>query len=256
MKEIDTILVGATALALPIAHRLGGSCLVVDEGISAAPEFSDAMDAAAADLSDLRSEYVRSLADELSERNIMTSDGRLHILAAGGVFAKFYLDSGCTLLLNSAVTSVSPDGEGMLAAVFTPERGFEAYHARRVIDTRVRSFMDCRKTYGLLLAGEDSLGLFDDGGVYLQKGLFPDEYVLRFRVDGRASIPDAQRIADDWLCANLTRLGRAKLAGTALAFGYEFDRPVDIVRGGIRYIPSAAYGDILSAAKGGASVCL
>lgn len=263
MKLINTIILGATSLAYPIAAKLGRDCLVVERGISAGAEFADAMDAAPVDMGRGLTSYAGSLREEFTRRNILSEEGNLHILAVGGVLAARYLDTGCGLLLNSAVVSVMKVSDGLLATLFTPEDGYTQYLAERVIDTRVADFMDCRKTFGVLLALDDKLETFVDRiesvvdrSVYLQKGRFADEFVLRFRVDRDATIPDAQKLADKWLCENISRLGKSKAAGIALEFGWEFERPVDIMRDGVRYVPSAAYPDVISAVESGDALCL
>jgi hypothetical protein len=256
LKNIDTIIFGATALAYPIAAKLGSNCLVIERGISAGAEFSDAMNASPVDISKNPTELTQKFRDELQLRNILSEDGRLHILAVGGVLAGLYLETGCKLLLNTAVISVEQMPDGKLVTIFSPEEGFSQYYARQVIDTRVADFMECRKTFGVLLALEKNIEIFDDGDVYLQKGYFADEFILRFRIDRDTSLPDVQRRSDEWLSKNLTRLGSAKVAGIALEFGWEFKKPIELVREGVRYIPSASYPDVVSAVEGGEAVCL
>jgi hypothetical protein len=256
LKLINTIILGATSLAYPIAARLGSDCLVVERGISAGAEFSDAMDASPIEMKHEFNGLSAGLRDELLQRNILSEEGGLHILAVGGVLAERYLLTGCELLLNSMLESVVKTSDGMLATLFTPECGYTQYLAKNVIDTRVRDFMDCQKTFGVLLALDSGLVPFDDGEVYLQKGRFDDEFVLRFRVARNATIPDAQKLADKWIAENNSRIGNSKASGIALEFGWEFERPLDFIRDGIRYIPSAVYRDLISAVEGGEAVCL
>ncbi|MBQ8508708.1 MAG: hypothetical protein IJ493_02260 [Clostridia bacterium] len=255
MKHYHTILIGATALAYPIAVRLGGDCLTVEPGFSAGAEFSDAMRAEPVDTRALPP-IAAALAAELKGRGILSEDGRLHILAVGGVLCGCWAKCGGTLLMGARATEIVQTGDGFAVTVFHPQTGFTTYSAARVIDTTVRDFMDYQPTFGLLLARDEWLTPFDDGDVYLQRGLFADEFVLRFRVPRGATIPEAQAIADRWLETHRERLGSAQAAGIALYMGQEFRLPVDMVRDGVRYLTSASHPDLMSAVKGGELVCL
>ncbi|MCI8388266.1 MAG: hypothetical protein HFE63_07380 [Clostridiales bacterium] len=255
MKRINTIIIGATALACPLAASLGGECIVVERGFAAGAEFSSAMDASRLKTQEL-SKYSADILAELKERRIADDSGNVHILAVGGVLASRYLDSGCKLLLGASVMSVESTSDGLLTTIFTPEEGYTQYLAANVIDTNVHDFMGYTKTFGVLLALDSSLAEFNDGEVFMQKGRFDDEYILRFRVARDTTIPEAEKLADEWMAANKAKLGTSKAAGIALEFGYEFESTIDIMRGGVRYIPSAAYGDVMSAIEGGTAVCL
>ena len=254
MKKIKTLIIGTTALACGMASVLGADCIVVSRDSSAGAEFVDAMNAERVDESRLGA-AGKSLADELRSRGALNDSGETHILALSGVFAKRFLESGCGLLLGASVISIGRTSDGFSATVFTPTDGYMEILAASVVDTTVRPFMDCRKTFGVMLAGETELPCEIDG-VKLQKGFFPDEFILRFEVERNAAIPDAEKSADEWLKAHLGNLGKARAASIALFFGWEFDSPLDFTKDGVRYIPSASYSDAVSAYDGGASVCL
>lgn len=256
MKQIDTIIIGATALALPLAYKLGESCLVVESSFSAGTEFVDAIAASVENTSTSRNGIAGELRDELLQKNIMSSDGRLHILALGGLLAGRYLETGCHLLLGSVLVSATQISGGFIVELFCPECGYLQYTAKRIIDTRVHDFMDCQKSFGLLLCGDNTLTEYDDGSAYLRQGRFDDEYILRLRIRRDASIPEAQTAADRYIAENRSHLGSAKVAGIALVFGYEFAAPLEITRDDVRYIPSASYPDLLSAIEGGERICL
>lgn len=254
LKKIKTLIIGTTALACGMASVLGADCIVVSRDSSAGAEFVDAMNAARVDVSRLGA-AGQSLADELKSRGILNDNGETHILALSGVLARLFLESGCEMLLGASVISVVRTSDGFSATVFTPSEGYMEILAANVLDTTVRPFMDCRKTFGVMLAGETALPCEIDG-VKLQKGFFPDEFILRFEVEKDATIPDAERSADEWLIANRDKLGKARAASIALFFGWEFGSPLDFTKDGVRYIPSASYSDAVSAFDGGASICL
>ena len=256
MKEIDTIIFGATALALPLAYSLGERCLVVESGFSAGAEFVDALVATPTKVTEPETRLASQLRAELLNSGILSNNGRIHILALGGPLAKHYLETGCHLLLGAIPVSYAATSNGFVVEVFSHECGYLQYTARNIVDTRVRGFMDYKKSLGLLLCRDDSLEEYDDGAAYLQKGRFDDEYILRLRVDRAASIPASELAADEYISINRIKLGHAKVAGIALAYGYEFAEPLDLTRDGVRYIPSASYPDVLSAISGGERIWL
>ena len=61
LKQIDTLIIGATALAYPLAARLGGAALVVESGFSVGAEFSEAMIAERVKNADSPGSCARSL---------------------------------------------------------------------------------------------------------------------------------------------------------------------------------------------------
>ena len=255
MKQIDTLIIGATALAYPLAVRLGGSALVVESGFSVGAEFSEAMMAERAKKPE-ESGLAGEICTELENRGILLPDGRIHILAVGGTLAGKYLETGAEMLLGTAVTDVSRVQDGFIVTLFGTENGYEQIAARRVIDTRVRDFMDCRKVFGLMLAGERNINLWSDDESFVEHGVFDDEYILHLYVDRDFTIPDCEKYADEWLKANRSRIGNARVAGITLVFGYRFAEPVREERDGIIYVPSASYPDVISAVRGGEELCL
>lgn len=256
MKQIDTIIYGATALALPIAYSFGERCLVVESGYSAGAEFADALVATPTGVSEPETRLAARLRRELLDAGILSADGRIHILALGGLLAKHYLATGCHLLLGTIPVSQNLTSDGFAVELFNPEQGYLSYHAKTVIDTRVLGHMVFEKSFGLLLCGDSSLKKYDDGSAYLLHGRFDDEFILRLRVGRNATIPESELAADEYLAHNRDKLGRAKVAGIALAFGYRFASPLDFTRDGVRHIPSAAYPDVLSAVSGGERIWL
>ena len=246
---IDTLILGATVTGCAAAMRLGERSLVVCEETSAGAEFADAMRA------DPCTEHTlfpmtADFRDELTKRGILEG-GRLHILALGGVLAKRYLASGCRLLLDVRVTCVRREDDGFLAEFFHPQSGFMTVHAAHVIDTRVHAFMDCRKYLSVLLAGNAALGTCPDDDAMLLCGKFADEFVLSLPMPREIGLPDAMERANAWLSEHRAWLGGAKAASMSLRFTYRFDAPLDVTRDGVRYVPSASFGDVLAAFEGG-----
>ena len=255
LKQIDTLIIGATALAYPLAARLGGAALVVESGFSVGAEFSEAMMAERVGNTDSTG-LAGELCTELRERGLLLPDGRIHILAVGGLLAAKYLETGAHIRLGTAVTGISQVQDGFIATLFGAENGYEQIAAGRIIDTRVRSFMDCRKVFGVMLAGEKDIVQWSDNESFIEHGVFDDEYILHLYADRNATIPDCEKYADEWLKANRSRIGKARAAGIALEFGYRFAEPVREERDRIIYVPSASYPDVISAVRGGEELCL
>ncbi len=254
MKEINTLIIGASAFACGLASRLGADCLVVERGFSAGAEFADAMSATPIDLTREYSDETKSLVEELKSRNILSEDGRLHILALAGVLAGRFLQYGARMLHGASVISVEPISRGRLATVFTPEEGYTQIIAKQVIDTRVRDFMDATKIFSVMLAG--GRPELAEAEPKLLHGRFDDEYILRFSVARDASLPECEELADAWLKSHKSELNGAKAASISLEFGWEFPAPLDETRAKVRHIPSASYADVISAFEGGESLCL
>ena len=264
MKHKKILIIGATALACGIASVYGSDCLVVGLDSSAGSEFADAMDNHPVDFTKLGA-AGRELCDELEARGVLNERGELHILALAGVFAKRFLDSGCDILLGAVPVSIEPTGDGFLATIFTAADGYIQVLADNVIDTTVQidecrkiSGQGIKKTFGMMLSGETGFGSID--GAKLTKGYFDDEYVLRFEIldnsSDEMSIPDAEKLADEWLEKNSDALKRAKVISIALAFGYESTGEIFYIRDGIKHIPSGAVSDAVTAFDRGASIAL
>lgn len=246
MKEFDTIIIGTTAAALGIAARLGGDCLVIDRGWSACREFGDAMRADPVDMSRTLSPFTASVREELLRRRILSEDGRLHVLALGGVFAARFLQTGCTLLLGAHLEAVRPAEDGFAAELFEVQDGRRTVFAKHIIDTTVHEWMECRKMFAVMLANDAALTPSEN----LLHGYFDDEFILRFEVPAACDFPAAQALADGWFMSH----PECTAASIALEFGHLFDAPLDTMLGdGVRYLPSASFPDVLAALEGGAA---
>lgn len=81
------------------------------------------------------------------------------------------------------MTDISRVQDGFIATLFGAENGYEQIAAKRVIDTRTREFMDCRKVFGLMLAGEKDVNVWSDDKSFVEHGVFDDEYILHLYVD-------------------------------------------------------------------------
>ncbi|HBF14680.1 MAG TPA: hypothetical protein DDW30_03150 [Clostridiales bacterium] len=255
MRETNVLVIGTTALACGLALRLGADCTVADSGWSAGAEFADAMVAEPIDLTKTRAPRTAELTDELWERNILSRTGEVHCPALAGAFAKRFRAAGCRVLLGTRVLEIVRRENGFAVTLFLPREGRTELFAKRVINTLPQDFMTYRKTFSLMLAdGIPSIGA--EGSPRLRHGRFADESILTFDVPRDCTLPEAEKIANAWLTENRACLGNARVAGPALAFGYRFETVVDTERDGVRYVPSAAYPDAVSAFEGGETLCL
>lgn len=255
MRETKVLIVGATALACGLALRLGADCTVIERGYGAGAEFADAMRAEPIDLMKKRAPRTEALVEELFERNALSRKGEPHILGFAGAFAKRFRASGCRLLLGTRVAGIERRENGFLVTVFQPQEGYSELLAKRVVNTEAQDFTDCQKTFSLMLTdGIPQIG--KDGNPSLLQGRFADETILTFDVPHSCTLPQAQRMADEWLTEHRDLLGGAKVAGPALVFGHRFASPVDLTRDGVRYVPSASFSDAVSAFEGGEALCL
>lgn len=244
MKTTNTLIIGASAAALGMAARLGGDCLVIERGWSACREFADAMRADRVDMAAALTPYAASVRDELLARNILSEDGRLHVLALGGVIAKRFLETGCGLLLGTSVLGVKPADGGFDVTVFEGQTGRSTIRAAHVIDTTVNSRMDYRQYFSVMLAGNPDLAESEE----MLRGLFPDEFIARFELPAMCDLPTAQAFADAWLMSHR----ECKAASVSLEFARIFDAPLDETVGGVRYFVSDSFHDVIAAIDGGA----
>ena len=255
MRETGVLIVGATALACGLAVRLGKGCTVVERGWGAGAEFAEAMRADPIDPGKVRAPQTEALMEELSDRNAISRRGEPHIPAFAGAFAGRFRASGCRVLLGTCVAGIERRERGFLVTVFQPQEGYSEILAGQVIDTLPQDFMDCRKTFSLMLTdGDPDIGSGSDP--FLLHGRFAGESILTFSVPRTCTLPQAQRMADEWLTAHRELLRGAKAVSPALAFGYRFDSAVDVTRDGVRYVPSASFSDAVSAFEGGEMLCL
>lgn len=255
MRETRVLIVGATALACGLAMRLRADCTVIESGYGAGAEFADAMRADPIDLAKERAPLTEALAEELFERNAISRKGEPHIPGFAGAFAKRFRASGCRLLLGTRVTGVERLENGFSVTLFQPQEGYSEILAEQVVNTEPQKFMDCRKTFSLMLTdGVPDIGSGTNPS--LLHGRFAEESILTFDVPQSCTLPQAQRMADEWLTAHRDLLRGAKVAGPALVFGYRFASAVDVMRDGVRYVPSASFPDAVSAFEGGEILCL
>lgn len=243
MKETELLILGASAYGLAAACRWGENCLVAEEGTSAGAEYADAMIANPISLAKTGLPVTDSLTEEFLKRGAADRDGNLHILAVGPILTKRYYESGCRILCGTRWISTEQVTGGYRVTLFHPKNGFTTVMAGKVLDTCVRPGMRCQKSLGMLLCGDDTLPLFDDGTFYLLRGAFPDERILRVRLPADADEPAGQELLDRFPAEHPERIGRAKAAGPALVFGYTFDTPLGHV--------SASFGDVISAVREG-----
>ena len=257
MKRYNTLILGATTLACPLAAGLSGKTLVVGGGSSVGAEFSEAMNASPVPVRE-RSGLTAEFCRELSEKGMLLPDGRIHILSVGGVLSRMYLDHGIHLRLGTAVLKTEKADGGFITELFCPETGSETVFPEKVIDTRVRRFMKYRKLFSVMLAGEPDIdaAALRGSDAFIRKGVFPDEYIFRLFVPREASVPECLERADGWLRANRPLLGKACAAGISLEFGCMFDKPELFTENGVVFAPSASYPDVVSAFEGGEAMCL
>lgn len=248
MKHINTLIIGASAAGLGLADRLGEDCMVIDRGWSAGQEFCDAMRNDPVPMTRELSPYAADFRGELLRREILTADGRLHVLALGGVMSARYLDTGCSLLLGASVTKIEQTDDGFKVGIFEVQNGRRTVMAHRIIDTTVHPFMNCTRVFSLMLCGNASLAEGKMDGAVLVRGRFEDEFTARFHVPRDSDIPAAEKIADTWLHAH----PECKAASISLKFAHIFAAPIDIVRHGVRHLVSDSFEDVIAAVNGGA----
>lgn len=246
MKHKKTVIIGATAFALGLASIYKNDCLVIGLDSTVCGEFADAMDNSKVDFSNL-SPHGQELCDELKSRGVLNALGELHILALSGVSAKRFLDSCCELLLDTIVVSVEYRDDKFILTLFSTVDGYMKISADNLIDTTVNEEdlekYSITKTYGVMLVGEES---FPKACGNFTKGYFADEYILRLDVPIGASIPDAQKLTDEFLFEHSEVFKKAKVASTALTFGYRVDSEINYVKNGIKHIPSGAFPDVVT----------
>ncbi len=255
MRKTNTLIIGATALACGIASQLGEKCLIVDKAFSAGGEFADAMMASRIDMEIAYAPETQALLEELKEHNALSAEGYPHILGFAGAFAGRFNKYSCPVLLGTRLINTKKTDDGFVSTLFIPDEGYTQILSERVINTEVQDFMSCKKIFSILLAG-GMPQISDAVAQKLLNGCFADEYVLQFDVPRDCSLPMAQNLTDKWLKDNKAMLGGAKVAGIALAFGYRFENKVDVFQNGVRYIPSSAYPNAVSAFEGGETLCL
>ncbi len=257
MTKTKVLIIGTTALACGFVSKSDSdcNCTVVDGGWSCGAEFADAMVAEPIDLTKKRPPQSEKLVDELCERNIVSRTGAVHCIALAGAFAKRFENSHCRVLLGTSVLGIKRQVDGFLVTLFQPQEGYTEILAERVLDTLPRSFMKYRKNFSLMLA-DGNPNISADGSPCLRHGRFADECILTFDVPQNCTLPEAEKLANEWLTENRDKLGSAVVAGPALVFGYRFESPMDTERDGIRYVPSASYPDAVSAFEGGELLCL
>lgn len=251
MKHIETLILGASAAAFPLAAKFKERCLVADNGITPGSEFADTFIYTPFDVSRPLPTLAAEVRDELVARGLMNESGAFHIPPVGGVLCGRFLETGCKLLAETSVASVAHEDGAFLVTLFNAKDGYTVYRAENVIDTRTRSFMPCRTTFAVLLAGDTHAPSINNDGVRVQHGLFEDEYAVHFDVPFDASVPECQKQAYAFLLSHRADLGKLRVAGIAMRKAHFFDEPYDKTRGGIRYLASESFPTLLDAIAGG-----
>ena len=251
MKQTDTLILGASAAAYPLAAKLGERCLVADNGITPGGEFADTFNYTPFDVTRPLTPLAAQVRDELLARGLMNENGLFHIPPVGGVMCKRFLETGCKLLAETSVVSIAHADGAFLVTLFNAADGYTVCRAEKVIDTRTHSFMPCRTTFAVLMAGDANEPDLHDAGVTVQHGLFDDEYAVHFDVPFDKSVPDCERMAYRYLLDHRDTIGQARVAGIAMRKAHHFDAPYDKMRDGIRYLASESFPTFIDAITGG-----
>ena len=234
--QYDWIILGATFTAAGMVSVLGTRALILDGRPQAGYEFMNAMEPGGVPAEPTTAQ-AKLLLQTFREKGVYDTKTPCLFPAAS---AFYELLRNQDVLLGVTPVSVERDAEGFRVTAHGVS-GFREFHARRVVDTRVRPWQVAAKALKLLVSsydhGEEATPYGPDGDLLVTCPLSPD-----------ADWAEARSEAAKWLeglpCGT-------KLIYTADEFTYTL-KAAPTPEDGVDYLPSAGFSNPVEAFDGGA----
>ncbi|MDA3924448.1 MAG: hypothetical protein PF904_07105 [Kiritimatiellae bacterium] len=206
-------------------------------------------------------ELGQHICSDLEDCGIL-SNGKLHHPPLADYFTDLMTQRGCNLLLNAETTEIEHVTNGFRVTVCATD-GLSSFTVANVIDTTPEGWRDAGRSAVHAKALTATLqGKLPDGkeelrvpGAIIRKGVFPDEWLLRVEMPPTAKWHDARlKLHSTWeaLKPQCPELKSAAEAG-AFACTYGGKRIHRPGANGIKWVPGAQFGNLITALEEGLS---
>jgi hypothetical protein len=191
---------GATFAGIGMAAAAAGQALLVERSALVGHDFIASYNPGTGYDSPLATSAAEELRTELLARNLLTSEGRVHLPAMSPVLFNRMKQNRLPVRMLTELVSVSRTAEGFEVTLFSAS-GLEKVHVNRIIDTTAT----CRSKPGHPIAytsksinaylhcpegAANPIPAADDQACYVE-GLFPGELILKLKLEP----------GDDWTTA-------------------------------------------------------
>lgn len=271
VRQVDTLVVGATFTGIGLIGELqkqNRPSLLIEREITLGHEFTYAYKPGVNwELETERHQAVKMLRDKLKRRNVLTSEGRVHLSGITPILYQLTRDQELPVRLLTEVVSVEHAGSGYKIVLYDGS-GMSELVANRIIDTSSEKLTGPvrmhtgRKRIGALLHAKKnehgSVSALASSAFGGSSEFHEDRFSFkrgRFESEGYISIPLAAD--DDWITARkkihqFWANRPAELEGWSLAtvadqFDYAPNRGPHEIDRNWYWMPSAAYANPLLA---------
>lgn len=256
----ETLIVDATFTGLGIASSLREDAIVIERTISPGCEFVNSFKAGDGWGQPYRHSEARALQEQMLQRNLMSSDGRVHLAPLHPLLCQIIHNKKLKVLFSTELISIHETSDGYDVLIYAVS-GLQTIKTKQIIDTSsTRKSTPCEqpdhvaKAVGALLHGQSTEGLsmkFKWDQASVSPGFFESEAYLSFSI----------KESDDWGIAReqLYQFWKARseqwLPWTIAAVADTFDitmseGPYTIAENWI-WLPSCAYKNGIRAYEAG-----
>ena len=258
-----TLVLGGTAFACGVACAHPDSVIVLERGIHLAPEFALTNEHPEAGQPEMAA--GRDLCGKLAACGLLNK-GRLRQAALPDFLANYLTGCGCPLLLAAELASCEKSPQGFRVTLCGID-GLSSLTVARILDTTAEGWQEsgrdslASQSISARLRGRlpASLPTLAESGASLREGDAPDEIVLRVALPASASWHEARlRLHAVWNSVRASLPGLSLAAESPeLARSYRSGAIRRTGKNGITWIPSAQFGNFVTAfEKGMSCTCL
>lgn len=223
MNYFKITVFGTTVMAAAIAEILGKDVLIIEKSESAATDYSACINARQAKISKSADKSTNVFIQELSNRNLISENGLVHVFPLSGLCSSYFLKSN--VLLSTDITDIKEADEEYELTLFNID-GFSKIRTSKIIDTTTLGINTVHPEHYKKYLNAVIVGKNPPESSYLIKGRFEDEYIFSMEADKEKSYTDAvSELCSLWEKKACAEFSEFKLASIAPCFAYIFDKP-------------------------------
>lgn len=247
MKKVKTLIIGASFFAVGYAAN-HTDALIIDRRETVGFDFVGCADVTPVDIKKEYSTQTADILSRLAARNIISSDGGVHIFPVSGVLCEYILEKSINIRLATEFVNAKRVEGGFEITLFAAN-GYHTVFAEKIIDTRVGDVPHKKYICATALGELDELKNLENEGIYVSHGIY-GQSTIACLVDISTDYSAAREILNDKIGA---RIKTSKIAAFALEFKYVTQEKNVIIgdKDGVWHIPSVSFGNFADAFEGG-----
>ncbi len=249
MIKFDTILLGATFYSAGYAAKSKEKCLVIERKTIVGSDFCACLKSNAPCEADV--DFVADFRKKLTDAEIISSDGGIHIVPCAMELARFYLEKEIDILLETEVINIKKIENGFLIKIFNRD-GVSHIETKKIIDTEGRYIDGGIRTLGAMLVSGTSVPSIPEDIGFIMKERYDSELLFHLYLNEDDDMVSAREKMRD-VIEKTSLLGDWKIASVSSEFAWHYEKTAfETLDGGMLAVPSASYSDIIAAMEGGA----